>query len=225
MAWVAQDLFNQDSDGDLNGQGGGSGFSAAWTGSTVFDVTGSGTPYEGSKHILAQLEADSEVTIDRSLTTAVTAGTVYISVKIDNTAGTRRGNIYLYRGATLVGRILFTRDGASNNKIYLYDGTTFQVLDAAMANNTYYRIGIDWDEGSMSNKYRANINNGTFSSYYNTIAAISTGIDKITLSDLGNNGSGTGPIYFDTISPDYTPSDPSGPANINRGLNLMGVGQ
>lgn len=210
MAWVATDNFESYSNGDLNGGNGGSGWSGAWSGSTVFDVTDANTPANGSKHISSVLESDSEVTIDRSLTTAVTSGTMYISIRINRTAGQRRANVYIYRGTTLLARIFFYDGNVGTTTIdaLYWNGSTnaWQNLASGITNNTYTRIGIEVDNGTQGNKYRVSVNNGTPSSWLTFVsnASMSTGIDKVTLSDLGNNGSGTGTIYFDEISGSYS---------------------
>lgn len=205
MAWTYEQNFNTLNDGDLNGQD-------SWSGDTAFDVVTTGTPSEGAKHVSSILESDSEVTIARAVT-AVTAGIVYVSIKVNRTAGTRRGNIYLKEGAATLVRCFFVYDG-TNNWIKVYDNLTLTTVQDPISNDTYYRVGIEWDNVGQPGKFRANVNGGAFGSWLNWFngGAMSAGIDSIVLSDLGNNGSGTGTLYFDTISPNYTIS--SGPANL-----------
>lgn len=199
MAWTYEQNFDSLSTGDLNGQD-------SWSGSTTFDVTADATAPSQPNDVQSVVNSDTEITIERSVTN-VTSGTVYISIKINATSGERRGNIYLYRGATLIARIFFDYSGSGSFiRALNWNGSTnvFTDVQNPISNNTWYRVGIDWDEGVQGNKYRVNVDNGTFSSWLTYVSNAATGgIDKLTLSDLGNNGSGAGTIYFDSISPNY----------------------
>ena len=107
-----------------------------------------------------------------------------------------------------MGRVFFFIDSTNNGKIQILSGASW-VDVATISNNTYYRVGIQWDDVNQPDKYRANVNNGTWTAWSNWVSngSLTTGINKIALSDMGNNGNGTGTIYFDTISPDYTPTE------------------
>lgn len=197
MAWTYEQTFNSLSTGDLNGQD-------SWSGSTNFDVSTT-SPYEGANCVSCVLHADSSVTIDRSIT-GISAGTLYVSMKVNRTAGTRRGSFYLLSGTTEVARIFMVYDGTNKFiQMLTNDGATWIDLVNPITNDTWYRIGIEFDDAAHNNQYRCNVNNGTWSSWYGYYLSPSwTTIDKVRLADEGNNGSGTGTVYFDSISPNYT---------------------
>jgi hypothetical protein len=213
MAWSYEQLFNTLSTADLTGQD-------SWSGDTAFDVVTTGTPYEGAKHVSVVHDADSTIAISRSVT-GVSAGVIYFSVKINRTAGTVRGSFQIYSGATLVGRIFAFYTGASNRiQMLTNDAATWIDLNASISNNTYYRVGVEYDHANQPNKYRANINNGAFTSWYGMSGTPSwTNIDKIQLTHDGNNASGSGTIFFDAISPNYALGGPGGD-NFMMGANF-----
>ena len=203
MAWVYQQLFNALNTADLNGQD-------SWSGDALFDVTTAGTPYEGTKHVSSVLNADLEAVISRSIT-GISAGTVYVSCKINRTAGNlRRGQFRLYSGATEVMRIEFTQDAAGGSikqLVSVGEGTRI-TLSATMANDTYYRVGLQFDDSIQDNKYRCRVGNGAWGTWYSGFGSPSwSTIDKVELVELGNNGDGTGTVYFDSLSYAYAPSD------------------
>jgi hypothetical protein len=211
MAWTYQQLFNTLNAGDLNGQD-------SWSGSTNFDLSTT-APYEGAQCVESVLNIDSAAEIGR-VVTAVMSGTVYVSVKINRTAGNiRRGGVLLYIGATLVGRLEIGQTSSPTVELLKWNGSSndWVTISSTFNNNTWYRFGFQW--ANSSNQYRVNIDNGTFSSYYTFVSntAIGSGITQIAFLDNGNNGNGTGTVFWDTISPDYTPAA-AGPANL-KSLN------
>lgn len=212
MAWTYEQLFNSLNTADLNGQD-------SWSGSTNFDVSTT-SPWEGAKCVSCVLESDTSVEISRSVT-GVSAGVFYVSIKIGRTAGMRRGSIQIYSGATMVGRVFAQYDGGANNNIRMLtnDGATWITLGSS-APDTWYRIGFEYDNAGQPNKYRTNLNGGTWTSWYGMFGSPTwTNVDKIEFSDQGNNGSGTGTMYWDTVSPDYTPS--STPTNTSNFFMFM----
>lgn len=217
MAWTYQQLFNTLNTADLNGQD-------SWSGDAKFDVVTT-SPYEGAKAVGCVHEADSSVAISRSIT-GISAGVFYVSIKVNRTAGTRRGSIYVYSGATAVGRIFCFYTGA-NNRIQMLtnDGATWIDLNSGISNDTWYRIGIEYDNAAQPNKYRTNIDGGAFTAWYGYFGSPTwTNIDKLEFVDDGNNASGTGTMYWDTVSPDYTPVEPTGTTGYAPTLLMMNVG-
>lgn len=84
MAWVAEENFDSYSNGNLVGNNGGSGWSGAWTGSTVTQVEGT-TVFQGTKAVSAT--NGNANTPARALTTAVSSGVMYIAFRRDVTTG------------------------------------------------------------------------------------------------------------------------------------------
>lgn len=199
--WTYQQLFNDLNTADLNGQD-------SWNGSALFDVT-TDSPYEGTKCVKCSHNADSSVVIDRAIS-AISSGVFYVSIKLNRTAGVRRGSIYLLSGSTEVARVFIFNTGTTKKlQMLINDGDFWLDLVSDITNDTWYRVGFEFDDASQNNKYRCNVNGGAWSNWYTYYGAPSwTTIDKIRLADEGNNGSGSGTISFDTISPDYTPAPP-----------------
>ena len=201
MAWTYEQDFEALSTGDLNGQD-------SWSGDTDFDVVDTGTPYEGSQYLQIDPAGDAFEAISRSVT-SVAAGVVYCSLKINRTGGTAgkalRGDVLLYEGATIIARI-FAQIGGAADKIELLASSGWVVLATGISNDTWYRIGIEWD--ASTDKYRANVNGGTWSSWYDPTGSPSfSGVDKITLDASSQDAGATGTMSFDYISPDYSPAN------------------
>lgn len=195
MAWTYEQKFNDLTTADLNGQD-------SWSGNAIFDVVTT-TPAEGAKRVASVVESDTELTIDRSIT-GISAGIVYISMKVNRLTGMRRGSFEIYSNTTLVMRLFIIRDGASNNTIQMLsaEGANWFTLASGISNDTWYRIGIEFDDAAHPDKYRCNVDGGTWSAWRSTWSAYTT-VNKIRLADQGNNGSGTGTIGYDFISPNY----------------------
>lgn len=78
MAWVAEEDFDSYTNGnDLNGKSGGSGWSAAWSGGTAFDISNAQS-YDSPNSCIT---TNADQNISRSLTSATTSGTLYFAVK------------------------------------------------------------------------------------------------------------------------------------------------
>lgn len=213
MAWTYEQTFNSLTTADLNGQD-------SWSGDVKFDVSTT-SPHEGAKCVECVHEVNSNITVDRSIS-GISSGTVYVSLKINRLTGGRRLSVYLMSGATEVARIFMQHDGTTlKAEMLTDDGAGWIVLATGMTNNTWYRFGFDFDDATQNNKYRCNVNNGSWSAWYGYYLTPSwTTIDKIRLEDGGNNGSGTGTCYFDSISPNYTISS----ASVVPSMATLGVG-
>jgi len=206
MAITVVDDFESYSTGDLHGGNGGQNWSAAWSGDTLFDVATAGSPNAGTKHISIVPTADAYVDISRTFT-AASAGTIFISVKVNRTGGAAgkslRLDLKIKSGSTLIGRIICRISDAANI-IELLDNASFQTLTSSFTNNTYFRVGIEWDDVAQNNKYRANINNGAFSSWYSSVSGASfTTIDTLEISASNQDAGATGTCYFDTVAFQY----------------------
>ena len=206
MAWVAEDLFNSYSDGDLNTLNGGSNFTAAWVADTAADVQGS-TINEGAKAI--QFGAFATDGIARRDFTAVTAGTMYFSVRLSQT--NKDFAFSLRESGT--GR-MFIRFGADGN-IAIFDNASYTTIQAYSA-DTWYRIGVDFDNSGQPNLYRANVDNGSFTAYKTVSGGSYTNVDRLQF-DFSAFASGGG--FWDTISPNYDVT-----VATKKNLTLLGVG-
>lgn len=221
MAFGISQDFDDLTDGDLTGQGGGSGWSGNWSGDVAFDVTGAATPQAGAKHISVVNNADVDKTIDRSLTTAVKTGRLDIYGRIDlDVPTTVRWRIELFKGATEMTEIFFY---PSQLEQLYWNGTSNvrQIIASGLTNDTYYKISMELDDVAQSGKYRVAVND-SFGSWQQFVggATIEAGIDKVRLAHGGNNGLGTGTVYFDSIS---SPAD-AAVAVVSPTLLTLGVG-
>lgn len=193
MAWVATDDFNSYSDGSINGANGGSGWSAGWVlASGGIDVEGT-TVYEGAKAVTANTSAADLAS--RALTSTVTAGTMYIAMRASAT--TAIGFTILEDGAG-IGKMYIKFDSDGNIKIFDNGGGVYQTIQAYSA-DTWYIIGINFDNVGQPNLYRANVNGGAFTSYYAPNGGTYTSISHVRLE----TDTGTGSMFWDRISDTY----------------------
>lgn len=131
MAWVATDDFNSYSDGDLNGNNGGSGFSAAWSGSVNFDVQGT-TVAEGAKAIVNT----SGSNISRALTSAVSGdgNIVYFAMRNSSAAAGGAKMRFLDGSSAIREQIIMNSSG----NIVLGITSPVTVLAGYSANTWYF---------------------------------------------------------------------------------------
>lgn len=201
MAWVAEENFNSLSDGDLNGQGGGSGWSANWSGGTNYDVQGS-TVYEGAKAVQG-VNANQNIT--RALTTAVSAGVVYWAMRC-NMGPTGDAAVDLKTGGNIYARIQFRSDGGSPANILVATGTAQNTIVSGFS-NIWYVIELTIISTSS---FSIRVHNGTsWSSSFGPYTSNTTGsVDTVQF-----NSGGDQTLYVDT----FTATDPTaaaGPANL-----------
>lgn len=208
MAWVATDDFNSYSDGSISGVNGGSGWSAGWVlGSGAIDVQGT-TVYEGAKAVTANTSLADLAS--RALTSTVTVGTMYFAMRASAT--TVVGFTILENGSG-TGKMYIKFDNDGNIKIFSNGSGTYVTLQAYSA-NTWYVIGIDFDNTGHANQYRANVDGGAFSSYYTVNGGSYTSISHVRLE----TDTGTGSVFWDRISDTYPSS-----AVATGYLTLLGV--
>lgn len=203
-AWAAEELFNSYSDGDLNTLNGGTGWSAAWSADTSVDVQGT-TVFEGAKAITGTDNAGTGVS-KRVATTAASSGTLYFSVRLPQT--TVDFDCAMQEGdANTRFAIKFSNGG----QIQLYDNDVAGYVNIqAYSANTWYRVGINWDTGVQANKYRVNVDNGSFTAYKTVVNGTFTDVNNFRIDHSAFGVSDV--FYLDSISSTY--SFVSGPANL-----------
>lgn len=192
MAWSAEDKFNSYTDGDLNGNSGGVSWNGNWVSDANHDVQGT-TVAEGAKAVSFVTKAVSG-TSTRAIT-GISAGIVYVSVRA---AQTNQPFFVILRSAG-AGKmyIVFQTDG----NIKIYNGTTsvYDTIQAYSA-NTWYRIGIEFDDAAQPDLYRANIDGGAFGAWKGTNGTYAT-IDEFHIDAIDMTA---GTFYVDAISPTYS---------------------
>lgn len=181
MAWVAEEPFNNASDTGLDGSSGGSGWSVAWGGAGTIKSNES----EFKLDTTVVLEGNRSCHIDcasvgayieRLLTTAVTAGTVYFALRAAQTDATFHVILCEGSGASRMGVEL-----SSDGNIKMLRSTGWSTLQAYSA-NTWYRFAIDFDDGGANpNSSRVRIDNGAYSSWQLVSSSNFTNISCVQL--------------------------------------------
>lgn len=201
MAWIADANFNGLTDGDLNGQAGGSGWSNNWGDVGSFqpaftDVQGT-TVYEGAKGVR---NAGGISAIGRTLTTALTSGNtgvIYMALRRTTTAGTENCNI-TFRTSGDAARMSVVLNASGNLVI---TGTTTVTLLAGYSADTWcvVRVTYDMTAGTFTGAYSTDA--------YGTAGTFSTESSSVTMASSGDiawvvlNGGDSNTGLHDYISP------------------------
>jgi len=189
MAWVAEELFDSYSDGDLNGNNGGSGFSAAWSGGTNYDVQGT-TVYQGAKAVTG---VNANQNISRPLTTAVSSGVVYVAMRYSAGTGDAQFDFRTSGNTTNAFRISMRDVSGSKNILTLAAVETTLLTGFDTSVFYVFEVTINGD-----NTFNIRFHNGTsWSSTTSNLAYANNGnIDGVQL-----NSGGAQTVFYDYISP------------------------
>lgn len=184
------DDFNSYSDGDLNGNNGGSGWGTAWSGSATYDVQGT-TVYEGAKAIIQQAGG----TISREPTASPTGtGIFYVAMRHSSNSAARMSFYYL-NGAGNAG---IGVDLNSAGNIVSLQGSTIGTYAA----NTWYvfRITADFTGSTytVASSTDAYGSAGTFSAESAAQSFVGSGTLTQVQFDVDNQGGAS--AYWDYIS-------------------------
>lgn len=210
-AYAGVDDFNSYSDGDLTGNNGGSGFSGAWSGSTLFDVQGTVT-LSGTGKAIVKTGTDAQ--IGRLMTSTVNSGDMYFAVRGDATG-------YNYVGvggatyATQFG-VLAGVDGA--NLVYI-DNLGSHIITTATS-GSWYIINVNFINGAQW-RFRWKVKGGSFSSFSGTLGMANSQSNPQYVWMAGGN---SGTTYVDDIGT-TDPDAPTDGGGRSTALNLLGVGQ
>jgi hypothetical protein len=184
-AVIPADNFNSYSNGDLTGNSGGSDWSAAWSGSTNYDVQGT-TVYEGAKAI--GNTSNSSGNISRTFS-AVTSGVFSVAMRrsVNDTGLTR--TLWEYTGdGTQYGVEL-----AASGNILLKSASGDVTLQSYSA-DTWYVIELQVDTAVP--RARARVDGGTWSSWASPFEGSGTGgVNKLYL----DQDNATASNYWDTL--------------------------
>lgn len=197
-AWTATDTFDSYSNGDLNTQNGGTGWSGAWSGATSYDVQGT-TTYSGAKAIQFVHAAGDQV-IGRTLTTAADSG--ILSIRMRKETADNINTIVLHDGgqvdgvnnAISVGFGSSAAPAGSEGDIYIAGTTTVNLL-TTYSLSTWYLIEIELD--GANTRARGRVNSGSWSSYV-TMSNSKAQVTDVVLAK-GASGASTGDFYYDEI--------------------------
>lgn len=220
--WTATADFNGLSDGDLPGQSGGSGWSAAWannTAGTNFDVQGT-TVFEGAKAVVNSTNANSEV--ERVATTGADEDDTPLWFSFRRSTNT--GMDCSVNPNRASGNACFTvRMDASGNIVTDHQFGTATIV-TGYSTNTWYTVYCKINVGSFT--YDVYVYTGS-SGGAGTLAGSTTGRTwfspgiqpNFTVLKLARDNGGAASYYVDRIditSPFVEP--------VAKRLLLMGVG-
>ena len=207
--WIAEDLFNDYTVGDLNGQGSsGSGWDSGWSGVTQFDVT-TNTPYEGTKCVQITGNNSNLWAIERDLT-SVTDGTFYISARTSSVSDTDFVFVRLFENGSPLIQIRL-----KDNEIQYFDGNLSSWVSlSSISANTWYRIGVSFD--CSTDTYDVNVNDGTWTTGID-FQFVGDAVEIFNIREQRSNAT----IRFDTISPDYTPGEVTKPQSLITSTTII----
>lgn len=215
MAWVVEDTFNTYSDGNLAGNNGGTGWSAAWgseSSAGAYKVQGT-TVYEGAKAVST---ASDDIT--RAFTTGVSGdgNIMYIAIRRpNNNDGSMR---FRLRNATNQSR---AHVGLNASGQIFGESTNI----AAYSANTWYvlRVTVNVTSNNFTVAYSTDpYGSGSFSADSSTITMTNAG--NITNILLASDAAAGNPLnYIDYISP-TSPFSGAPPITVGRVDNLMLLG-
>ena len=201
MAWTASADFNGLSDGNLAGQGGGSGWSGNWVNGLTAQMLVTGTTtYEGAKSV-DTVDASSGTFYYRALTSAVSGNgnIVYFAMRKSlNNSGEVSGGLRT-AGTPGTSRVAVKLDASGN--IVLSGSTSVTVL-AGYSVDTWYVIrltfNVDANTATVAYSTTAFGGSGAWSAESSAVTMNSTG-------DIGNfqiqSDPNAGTSYLDYISP------------------------
>lgn len=205
--------FDTYSDGDLTGNNGGSGWGAAWSGNTAFDVQGTVTQ-AGAKAVQI-LSSTTDSFIGRTFSAGISSGQWYSYNRLTGTAGF--GDPNLGTGSTDNSGLRCMARFGSDGNITIYSGAFSGTVVQAYAANTWYKVEFDFD--CATDDYRCRIDNGTWTSRVAFVNTTASTLDRVIFHKTDTAG---GTWYFDTID------DGGGaavtPAQVHSNLALLGVG-
>lgn len=186
MAWNGAHDFNGESDGDLNGTSGGTGWAAAWSGPTGFDIQGT-TTFEGAKAVVATSGSGGD-RIVRAVTTGESTGIIYVAGRYTTS------NLWqmTFRSAgTFCGIV---REVSGN--IQLFNNVTLtNIENSTVSSSTWFELYVEYD--CSTDQYRAKLGSAPSGSWYTFFAGnTASTIDEVTL-DHQNTPSAN--IWFDDV--------------------------
>lgn len=204
-AWVAVENFEYGSGTDLNGQSGGSGWSAAWTEAGTTGIAGNTSVfYEGTASVSATSANVGTGNNERQLTTDLTGNgnIVYVAMRRSvNNSGSHRFN---FRDTGDNNR--FSLAMKANGNIDLLSGTggTSQTIVSGYSVDTWYvfRLTINTTAGTVTAAYSTDAygSSGSFSSE-SSAATYTAGDLRYVLLDADPDGAGSGAtMYWDYMN-------------------------
>lgn len=205
-AWVAVETFDSYSDGDLNGNNGGSGFSAAWSGDTDYDIQGTVTFQSSTKAVKA---TDANGNISRALTSSVSSGVVYVAMRADSINNDQDAQIDFLIGASTAFRLSFRDQGGTDKAIFI--GSSNTTILEPLGLSAWYVWKVTFN-GTTADVVLYNDSGSQVGSASSLGYGTTGDIDTIRL----NSGGGQ-VVYWDYISP----TDPFAAPAVRKSILRM----
>lgn len=217
MAWAAATSFEttdgstSPTDGNnITGTGDGSGWTGNWTATASRFVYDNAQAQSGTWSCNLNLASATEPTCERTLSSAVTSGTVSWRFRIANT-NTSGEAFYLYSGGTRAIYTFKATNASSPCGYTVVNGASTATYSGTLAVNTWYELEIEFD--CSTDTYNFYIDgtkkNGTALSFENAV----TSIDKVYLKNNATGSSYPTNAWYDNIA-NGAAAAPSGPASL-----------
>lgn len=193
-AWTPTDNLNSYGAGDLAGNNGGTGWSAAWSGNTEFDINTT-TTFEGAASASGVVTAAPGSVLRSHSGNVETTGTVHIACRrSDKSAGEFVClDIRDIAPVTLVTIRMQTAD-------LILNGATNVTLVTGYSVNTWYAVDLQFDTAGNTYQARAcanaNCTNEAYSSAVGRIDTLDTGVGSVAMR-CSSDCAGT--VFFDDI--------------------------
>lgn len=223
MAWVATTSFETTdgstapTDGNaIAGTGDGSGWSGNWTNaggtSSYHQYDDDGSAPDGTwafMHDTYTAHVNNEPVTYRALTDAVTSGRVSFKVKC-NVDNRDNPGIWLHNGTSRALYLLFDQQATGTNRDII--GPSGVCEENCIANNTWYKIDIDFDcTTDTFSVYLNDVSVGTGFSFENASTSV-TRFYVVNNSASGFSATLGNTMWIDEIEPYAAPA--SGPAKL-----------
>jgi hypothetical protein len=222
--WSATENFDSYSVGGLNGNNGGSGWSAAWVSNAAGVV--SVTQFQSSPNgLLCADTVGNSVDATRTLTTGVTTGICRVYMLAVNVPTGTKGYYpaLFYEGVNLrfvIGWGTNATFNNANNIAFGDNGTNWVTLSTTASAATWYYVDVEFDKAN--NRARASFNGGAWSSYVTASGGSYTQIDKLRITTADGNAVDQG-YYIDSIGVGTGPATAT-TASFIPTLLTLGVG-
>lgn len=209
MTWIATDNFDSYSTGqNLDSDNGGSNWSAAWVQVSGGTMTVETAPAGMSGNAVRSLTATANTKYSR-LMAGINAGMVTFKMQISITDPNDFVGVVL-RDADEVG-YMFVRFGPTGNLEIFDNGLgDYQSLGTYSADTTY-TIDIEFDDNVQPNNYRARVDGGTFSNWFQVNGGSYTTIERFAFDDSATNAH---TVWYDDIGPVLPTPDKYIPGSI-----------
>lgn len=197
-AYDELDTIDTYSNGDLNGNNGGTGWAGAWSSNTAYDVTGANTCAASTKSVTITDANTSNRNSNRAIT-GPDSGNMYFCF-MGSVSYSDYMYIAFYSGATFAGEVGIVHSSGSSWRIYSdFAGGTPGQLTTGITHGTWLIINVNFISSTQV-KVRWKQAGGAWSAFTaNQTWAGSVSSPTTWRAYQGNDGSGNAVFYYDQI--------------------------